>query len=91
MVVVDFMVDVEEIMVEGVSVWVVPVADAVEKGVVPVTGWLVFIVEVPVKPVGIVVLDNGFVVVPENYKVMFVSICQCFHFSLYYIQFSFYK
>ena len=66
MVVVDPMVDVEEILVEGVSVWVVPVAAAVENGVVPVTGWLVFTVEVPVKPVGIVVLDNRFVVVPEN-------------------------
>ena len=59
------MVDVEILMVEGISVWVVPVADGVENGLVLETGLLVFTVEVPMEPVGIVVLDNGFVVVPE--------------------------
>lgn len=69
-VVVDLMVDVEILMVEGISVWVVPVADGVENGLVLETGLLVFTVEVPMEPVGIVVLDNGFVVVPEIDEVM---------------------
>lgn len=65
LVVVDLMVDVEVLMVEGISVWVVPVADGVENGVVLVPRWVVTTVDVPVELLCKDVLDNGFVVVPE--------------------------
>ena len=58
---------------------VVLVPDVLAKGVVLVTGSVVFTVGVPVERVGIVVLDNGFAVVPENDDVMMMSIYLCFH------------
>ncbi len=71
---VEVLVDWEVLIVEGVIVWVVPVADVVENGVVLGTGWVVNKVEVLVEPVGDVVLDNGFIVVPEIDEVILVSI-----------------